>query len=214
MSIFTLLFSGEVVRTPRLEAQVAGSRVIAADSGIRHATSLGLRPELWVGDFDSASAEMAHTYRNVPRETFPSDKDQTDGELAVEAALRRGATSIVLVGAFGGPRTDHTFLHMALGMRLAEAGTCVVLTSGAQEGVPLLPGKATFDYAAGTMFSIVAFSALSGLTLAGAKWPLNTIDLPFGSSLTISNAVVGALSTELRSGRAMLIAHPAPGSEF
>jgi len=58
MSRFTLLLGGDLVRTPLLDRQVAGSRVIAADSGIRHAESLGVTPEMWVGDFDSAPADL------------------------------------------------------------------------------------------------------------------------------------------------------------
>ncbi|TIT31323.1 MAG: thiamine diphosphokinase, partial [Mesorhizobium sp.] len=53
MSTFTILLGGDLLRTPRLDRQVEGSRVIAADAGIGHARMLGLVPELWVGDFDS-----------------------------------------------------------------------------------------------------------------------------------------------------------------
>ncbi|HMM64640.1 MAG TPA: thiamine diphosphokinase, partial [Mesorhizobium sp.] len=193
MSRFTLLLGGDLVRTPLLDRQVAGSRVIAADSGIRHATSLGVTPELWVGDFDSAPADLPAALAAVPQRKFPADKDMTDGELAVAAALERGATSLVLAGAFGGARADHGFLHMALALKLAEAGTATLLTSGAQEGVPLLPGRAGFDYAAGTLFSVLAFSGLSGLSVQGAKWPLSEVEVPFGSSLTLSNEVRGRL---------------------
>ena len=210
MSRFTILLGGDLVETPRLARQVAGSRVIAADGGIRHAATLGLQPELWVGDFDSVSPELEETYRHIERETFPADKDQTDGELAVATALRLGATELVVCGAFGGPRADHAFLHLALAMRLAEEGTLVTLTSGRQEGHPLLPGKSSFDYDPGTLFSVIGFTALSGLTLAGVKWPLAAVEVAFGSSLTISNAVAGELRAELGTGRAMLIAHPHP----
>ncbi|MEJ6783566.1 thiamine diphosphokinase [Aminobacter sp. Piv2-1] len=214
MSRFTILLGGEVFRTPRLDRQVAGSRVIAADSGIRHAAALDLVPELWLGDFDSVPADLDPGLAGLPRETFPADKDKTDGELAIAAALDRGATSLVLAGAFGGPRADHAFLHLALGLRLAEAGTEVLLTSGRQEGVPLLPGAADFDYDAGTLFSVLAFSALSGLSEEGAKWPLDKVEVPFGSSLTLSNEVRGRLSISLAGGRALLLAHPFPASEF
>jgi len=210
MSRFTLLLGGDLVRTPLLDRQVAGSRVIAADSGIRHATSLGVTPELWVGDFDSAPADLPAALAAVPQRKFPADKDMTDGELAVAAALERGATSLVLAGAFGGARADHGFLHMALALKLAEAGTATLLTSGAQEGVPLLPGRAGFDYAAGTLFSVLAFSGLSGLSVQGAKWPLSEVEVPFGSSLTLSNEVRGRLEIALARGRAMLLAHPYP----
>lgn len=211
MSTFTLLLGGEAVRTPRLDAQIAGTRVIAADSGIRHADMLGLLPELWVGDFDSAPANLPPHLVAVPQERFPAEKDSTDGELAVSIALERGATRLNLVGAFGGARADHAFLHLALAVRLAEQGTEVLLTSGAQEGIPLLPGNvATFDYAEGTLFSVLGFSKLTGLTIKGAKWPLADVEMPFGSSLTISNAVKGKLEIALGSGRALLLAHPYP----
>lgn len=210
MSTFTILLGGDLIRTPLLDRQVEGSRVIAADAGIGHARMLGLVPELWVGDFDSVPADLPADLASVPRKVFPAEKDMTDGELAIAAALQRGATSLVLAGAFGGKRADHAFLHLALGVRLAEEGTKVLLTSGAQEGVPLLPGKAGFDYAGGTLFSILGFSDLSGLTVTGAQWLLNHVDVAFGSSLTISNAVKGRLEIALGHGRALLLAHPYP----
>ncbi|RWC04400.1 thiamine diphosphokinase [Mesorhizobium sp.] len=210
MSKFTILLGGDLIRTPLLDRQVEGTRVIAADAGISHARTLRLTPELWVGDFDSVPADLPDELAAVPRQVFPAEKDKTDGELAIAAALERGATSLVLAGAFGGKRTDHAFLHLALGVRLAEAGTEVLLTSGAQEGVPLLPGKAGFDYADGTLFSILGFSDLAGLTVTGAKWPLNHVEVAFGSSLTISNEVKGRLEVALGSGSALLLAHPFP----
>lgn len=210
MSRFTILLGGDLIRTPRLDAQIAGTRVIAADSGIRHAATLGLTPELWVGDFDSVPADLPDSTASVPREAFPSDKDKTDGELAVAAALRAGATSLVLAGAFGGARADHSYLHLTQAISLAETGLPVLLTSGTQEGSPLLPGSNTFDYADGTLFSILGFSHLSGLSVNGAKWPLDSVEVTFGSSLTISNEVRGGLRIELRSGRALLLAHPLP----
>jgi thiamine pyrophosphokinase len=210
MSKFTILLGGDLIRTPLLDRQVEGSRIIAADAGIGHAPMLGLTPELWVGDFDSVPANLPSVLASVPRQVFPAEKDKTDGELAIAAALERGATSLVLAGAFGGKRADHAFLHLALGVRLAEAGSKVLLTSGAQEGIPLLPGKAGFDYADGTLFSVLGFSDLSGLTVTGAKWPLNHVQVAFGSSLTISNEVKGRLEIALTHGRALLLAHPFP----
>ena len=210
MGTFTILLGGELFRTPRLDRQVEDSRVIAADAGIGHARMLGLVPELWVGDFDSVPANLPDDLAAVPRKIFPAEKDMTDGELAIAEALARGATSLILAGAFGGKRADHAFLHLALGLRLAEAGTTVLLTSGAQEGVPVLPGKAGFDYADGTLFSVLGFSDLSGLTVSGAKWPLDRVEVAFGSSLTISNEVKGRLAIALERGRALLLAHPYP----
>jgi thiamine pyrophosphokinase len=210
MSRFTILLGGDLVPTPLLAAQIERTRVIAADGGMRHAATLGLMPELWVGDFDSVPEALPEPYSSIPRETFPAEKDNTDGELAIGEALSRGANSLVIAGAFGGPRADHAFLHMALALHLAENGTNVLLTSGKQEGYPLPNGSSQFDYEDGTLFSILAFSDLAGLTVSGAKWPLHNVDVPFGSSLTISNESRGRLCITLEHGRALLLAHPFP----
>ncbi|MHB2267482.1 thiamine diphosphokinase [Aliihoeflea sp. PC F10.4] len=205
---FAILLGGEVVPTDRLARQIAGCRVIAADSGMRHSSALGLRPELWTGDFDSVDAKLSAALPDIEREVFPPAKDLTDGEIAVEAALARGATALTLVGAFGGPRADHAFLHLALAIRLSEDGLDVRLTTGVEEGIPLAHREQNFDFAPGTLFSVLAMSELEGLTLTGARWPLEARHVPFGSSLTLSNEVVGNLSVSLQSGRAILVAHP------
>lgn len=206
MSRFTLLLGGDLTPTRAVLDLVDGSRIIAADAGMRHAAALGVVPELWVGDFDSVPDGLPDPLLAVARKTFPRNKDKTDGELAADIALSRGATVLVLAGAFGGPRCDHQFLHLALGIRLMEAGTGAVLTSGAQEGHPLPHGETAFDYVDGTLFSIIAFTDLEDLTVTGAQWPLDAVATRFGSSLTISNAAKGPLRVRLGAGRAMLIA--------
>ncbi len=213
MSKFIILLGGKLERTPRLDAQVAGARVIAADAGMEHAKTLGLTPELWVGDFDSVSDAIAAEYAHIPQDRYPHDKDRTDGELAVAEALSRGATSLILVGAFGG-RADHAFLHISLAIRRAKEGLPVVITSGNQEAHPLLPGARDFDFEDGTLFSILGFSHLSGVTVMGAKWPLDSVEVPFGSSHTLSNEVRGDLRISIGVGRALLLAHPYPGGNL
>ena len=212
MSLFTILLGGELTPTPRLGAQIAGSRVIAADSGMRHAAALGVTPELWVGDFDSEPDGLPQDLLAVERRRFPPAKNKTDGELAVDEALAQGATGLVLIGAFGGPRLDHEFLHLTLAMRLVEQGVATLLSSGLQEGTPLKPSGNAFAYPDGTLFSVIAFDDLKGLNVSGARWPLSAFDMPFGSSRTISNEVRGELRIELAAGRAMLVAHPDPES--
>ena len=214
MSRFLILLGGKLVRTPRLDAQTAGARVIAADAGMKHAKTLGITPELWVGDFDSVTEELAAEFAAVPQSRYPQDKDNTDGELAVAEALARGATSLVLAGAFGGARADHAFLHVALAIRRAKEGLPVIITSGKQEAYPLLPGSRDFDFDDGTLFSILGFSHLSGVSVMGAKWPLDSVEVPFGTSLTLSNEVRGDLRISLAVGRALLLAHPYPGDNF
>ena len=57
MTRFAILLGGDLTVTRTAAPNKSrGRRIIAADSGMIHATALGLVPELWVGDFDSAGS--------------------------------------------------------------------------------------------------------------------------------------------------------------
>lgn len=193
--------------TSRLKAQISGARVIAADSGILHAEPLGLAPELWVGDFDSTPPEDMGRFEDIPREAWPSDKDRTDGEIAADAAMARGATQLTFVGGFGG-QADHAFGHFMLALALARKGMGVRITSGDEEALPVLAGETRFELPAGSRFSLVALSDLAGLTLEGTRWPLTQAGVPMGSSRTLSNIAEGPVTIRLSSGAAIAIAYP------
>ena len=191
--------------TSRLRRQVAGSRVIAADGGMVHAAPLLLEPELWVGDFDSSDAVLYENYRHINRQSHPPAKDLTDGELAVEEALKRGADTIQLIGGLGG-RSDHAFHHMAFAVSLAMRGLNVMATSGHEEAYPLIPGSGELALPPQSQFSVIAFSDLTALTLENVAWPLKDKDVVFGSSLTVSNVALGTVSITLKEGKAIVLA--------
>ena len=209
MNRFAILLDGDLTPTSRLKHQLQGCRVIAADGGMRHAGALGLVPEVWLGDFDSAPESVPTKLKDVPRIAYPEDKDATDGEIAVDEALKRGADEFVMVGAFGGDRADHALLHKTMAISLATRGFAVMLSDGKQEGRPILPGNHRFDLSASTLFSLIGFSDLTGLSISGVKWPLMAVDVPLGSSLTLSNVVTDGLAIELEQGVALMIAQVA-----
>jgi thiamine pyrophosphokinase len=207
MSRFTILLAGPIHLTPRLLSEVRGTRTIAADAGIAHAATLGLRPELWVGDFDSHRGEAPE---GVPRHEWPRDKDRTDGEIAIAEAFARGAGSVLLVGAFGG-RTDHVFSHLVVALRESAAGRPVILFDGCEWAYPLTEPRQRFAAEPGAQFSILKFSDLRGLTIEGARFPLQEADIPFASILTQSNEAAGPeVTVELADGRAVLLLQADP----
>ncbi len=207
-STFTILLGGALHLTERLQAAVAGSRFIAADGGMRHAQALCVVPELWVGDFDSSPADLSEAFPDVPRQPYPAAKAQTDGEIAIEEAIRRGARRLVLAGALGGERSDHALALLLYGVSLAEQGFSMLLTSGEEEAVPLIAGAMELDLPAGSLFSVSGFSALDGLSIDNARYPLAGFHLPFGASRTISNVAQGIVRFSLSSGRAIVLARP------
>lgn len=208
MAKFLILLGGDLTVTPRLMQQIAGARVLAADSGMRHAKALGVMPELWLGDFDSTDAALAQSFSTVERQVFPAAKAMTDGELALHEAYQRGASEVILAGAFGGERSDHSFLHLSMASAQAAAGRKIFLTSGHEEATPLPHATLAFDLPPDTLFSILGFDTLTRLSISGAEWPLDAVSVPFGSSLTLSNRVKDKLTIQLGSGHAVLLASP------
>ncbi|MGL4490020.1 MAG: thiamine diphosphokinase [Rhizobiaceae bacterium] len=200
-----ILLGGDISATPRLIDQCRDGLIIAADSGVRHADALGLQVDCWLGDFDSTTPDLARKYAGLPRKEFPADKAKSDGELAIEDGITRGATQFLLVGAFGGARTDHALLHNFQALVLARRGFDVLLTNGLEEAVPLLPGERSFDLAPGTVFSLIGFGALQGVSIKGAKWPLTDRLVEAGSSLTLSNVAVGPVIVSITVGEALFI---------
>ncbi len=206
---FTILLGGALAVDDRVLALVAGSRVIAADGGMRHAGALGVRPEVWVGDFDSTDADLVARFPEITRKSFPPAKNLTDGALAVEEALERGATRIVMAGALQGERTDHGLMNLLLAVRLAGDGIDIVLTSGEEEAHPLLAGEMVVDMPEGALFSVLGVSDLAGLSIDNAVYPLADFALPFGAARGVSNkAKGGPVRFGLKNGTGIIILRP------
>ena len=73
---------------------------IAADGGYLNARRLGEKIDLLVGDFDSLGETAAAEVEAMGGELLrvPAEKDETDTQLAVREAVKRGADEIVIIG--------------------------------------------------------------------------------------------------------------------
>ncbi len=196
-----ILAAGDLSITPRVRA-LAGetSLVVAADGGARHAVTLGLTVTQWVGDFDSSDGIIL----DAPRQTFPTEKDSTDLELALISAKSLGATSATILGAFGG-RFDHALGIALLAARETKQGFVVGLESGS-EAAWIIVNQHSIPLETGQTFSVLALQNCTGLTIQNAKWNLENAVLEFGSSLGISNIALGKIKVRLESGCGLLIA--------
>lgn len=187
----------------------AFSLVVAADGGALKASILGLVPDVVVGDGDSLAAERVAELRADGVEVIihPVDKNESDTELAVREALARGATSIVIAGAFGGARLDHGVANLLL-LTLPElAGLDVSLIDGASSARVIGlsgAGHLIFEGAAGDYVSLLALSErVDGVTTDGLRFPLTNDTLLQGPTRGLSNELVGAWA-EVRTDRGRL----------
>jgi len=91
--------------------------VIAADAGYRLCRSLGVVPDLALGDFDSMPEPVG-----VPVLRVPVEKDDTDAMLALKTGLEKGCGEFHLYGFTGGKRLDHTLANLQSLLYLRRRG--------------------------------------------------------------------------------------------
>jgi thiamine pyrophosphokinase len=171
--------------------------VVVADGGVRLADSLGVPIHRWVGDGDSIEPARLASLRadGIPVDLVPGDKDESDAELAVLAALDAGATELTILGALGGRRLDHALAnisllaHPALRERparlLSDDTSIFLITAPDRAGRPIdraLPGRP------GDLVSLLPYgSGVEGVTTRGLRYPLRDEPLPPGPARGLSN---------------------------
>ncbi|HEX2469414.1 MAG TPA: thiamine diphosphokinase [Candidatus Limnocylindrales bacterium] len=194
--------------------------VIAADGGARNAEIVGLRIDRWVGDGDSLgdAGVRALQAAGVPVERSPLDKDESDTELAVLAALDRKPAAIVILGALGGPRLDHALANLALlampelldvDVRLLATDARVrLLTAPTRDGQA---AELTISGRAGDLVSLFPIGGdATGVTTAGLAFPLTGEPLLVGRSRGLSNLRTTETATVmLQAGRLLVVETPA-----
>jgi thiamine pyrophosphokinase len=196
------------------------SLVVAADGGARHAPSLGLQLDRWVGDGDSIAPDdlEALAASGVDIERVDREKDASDTELAVLAAVHDGANDVTILGGLGGARVDHALTNVALLGHPALAGRPARLYDERAARISLLiadAGAAAHVAAqlTGRVDDLVTLipvgGAAIGVTTDELRYPLRDETLEPGSSRGLSNVRTAARATvTLRAGRLLLIETP------
>jgi thiamine pyrophosphokinase len=199
--------------------------IVAADGGAAYADSLGLGPiDLWVGDGDSLSPAALEALRRagVPVELAAADKDESDTELAVLAAIDRGATRLTILGAFGGPRLDHALANvLLLGHRRLVDRTAVLLSSAVRLRLIRAPGpdgglgSLSLSGRPGGLVSLLPFAGpAGGVTTSGLQYGLRDETLEVGPARGLSNVRLEPTATvSLKVGSLLVVETPATLSE-
>jgi thiamine pyrophosphokinase len=196
---------------PRLPA--GETLVVAADSGVEHALALGQRVDLVVGDLDSADpAAVAKVEADgAVVEQHAAEKDQTDLELALRAAVARGATRLVVVGGYGG-RLDH-FLANALVLAGDAAGEVAIEWVTGNALVTVVHDHATLTGRAGDLCSLVAVGGTArGVRTRALRYPLDDDDLLPGSTRGVSNELAAPTAEVWVDDGTVLAIQPDPDS--
>ncbi len=197
--------NGNMASIPPVVNEICSSDlVIAADGGSHHCKTLGITPDLIIGDLDSLddAAIAAYTRAGVEINRYPAHKDETDLELALIAALQRSVSEVHIIGGLGA-RWDMTIANVLLAAHQVFAQLSIRLFDGTQELV-LLRGASRLDLddRQGDTISLIPFGGDAlGVTSVGLEYPLLDETLYFGSPRGVSNTILGAhAQVSLRQG--------------
>ena len=168
--------------------------MIAADSGMNFLYRNGIVPDVIAGDFDSVDDDSLDEFSSLPNVEMlrlNPIKDDTDTEFVIREAIRRGATSISVLGATG-TRLDHVLANVyLLGIGLEESVSVELVDAHNRirmtERVMEISKKEQF----GDYVSILPVKGdAKGVTLKGMKYALCDADVSCFSSLGVSNEIV------------------------
>jgi len=209
-----IVADGDVPSRAALDRLVGARRpdiVICADGGALKAVALGLRPDAVVGDADSLDPDAVAQLRadGVEVIVHPTSKDESDTELALREAVARGADSLLIVGAFGGARLEHTIANLLLLTLPGLTGRDVRLADGASE-IRLVVGPAplTLEGEPGDFVSLLPLAPLvEGVTTDGLDYALTDEPLTQGPARGLSNVMSGERATVSVSSGRLLVVH-------
>ncbi|MGN0714793.1 MAG: thiamine diphosphokinase, partial [Anaerovoracaceae bacterium] len=184
-----------------------GDYIIAADGGLRYLETVGVRPDMIVGDFDTLGYEPTHD--NVVR--LQVMKDWTDTFVAMEKGAELGYRNFVFHGCLGG-KLEHTIANLQHLVWLARRGMTGWMTDGrvwvtaicgdgAKSGRLALPARDR------GMISVFCMGdTAQGVTLKGLKYTLDGAQLTGSFPLGVSNEFIGdPASIEVKKGCLLVV---------
>jgi thiamine pyrophosphokinase len=181
--------------------------VICCDGGIRHLEALGLTPDLIIGDFDSVNSALLDTYikRGVEVRTFPVEKDETDTELAAQAAIEIGVDEVVLLGALGG-RWDHSYANIMVLVKLQKLGIEATILHS-HNRIAVSNHKLILDGKPGQLVSLLPLGEnVEVYNTNGLKYQIKRQKMPLDAPFGISNLFIKSKAEiQISSGWLMVI---------
>lgn len=157
------------------------SFTVCCDGAADRFLSMGLTPDLIIGDCDSISDQTKLQYTHLI--CTIADQESNDQTKAVRYLASKGFRNLVILGATG-RRDDHTLGNISLLISYLECGIMAVMPTDTGVFIPCC-NKMSFRAFAGQQISIFRFKA-EGLHGENLKYPLRDFDMFWQGTLNES----------------------------
>ncbi len=206
-----IVAAGDLTLSPDGRDPLAGADlIIGADGGADTLLAAGVMPQAFVGDLDSLSPQGRRRLEEGGCELIvhPVEKAETDTELALRLAVERGADEIVVLGALGGARLDHTLANVLLLASPFLEGVSVRIVDERHE-VFLVRGEAEVRGKEGDLVSLIPLSPeVTGIDTSGLYYPLAQGTLLLGPARGVSNVLTQPVArVRVGQGKLLVIRH-------
>lgn len=142
--------------------------IICVDGGSCHLNGLSIKPDIIVGDLDSAGVLPD----SVEVLKYKCEKDETDTMLAVMHGLKLGFKDFLLLGGLGG-RLDHTFANLCVLQYISRHEATGHFVDGNNEAFFVENGEIRFKRRENYYISVFPFGGnADGVTEKGFKYGL------------------------------------------
>ena len=170
----------------------ADDLVIAADAGYHNLQKTDIKPDVIIGDFDSAKKPEA----DAQVEAFPVLKDDTDTMLAIRYGFQSGYKRFEIYGGIGGERTDHTIANIQSLAYIAEHGGSGTLVGENERFTLIKNSSVTLHSEKGKTLSVFAYGGIAeGVSIKGAVYESDDLELSPFFPLGVSNKFKGDSAT-------------------
>ena len=161
------------------------TEIIGVDNGAMHLFNRSLTPTTVLGDLDSIESSLLKKIKimDIDLINYETDKDKTDFELSLNNIDNPKEKNIYLIGGEGG-EVDHLFSIFSLIINYEFAEN---LTWFYKDKTIIFKTNVLIRMELGSNFSIIPITQLESLTITGAKWDVNKIDVKPGSTKTLRN---------------------------
>lgn len=191
MSRFIIVGNGEIDNLGILKKAVKKSDlIIAVDGGTEYLNKLSLRPDYIIGDLDSIKA-IPKNDKSIQILRFPTEKDKTDTEIAIEFALKNGASEILLFGMTSQSRIDHSINNIFLLESLAERGVQNILFANGGARLAAVKRGTELYKKDGSLVSLIPLTEeVENITTEGLKYKLKNEPLFRNKTRGMSNVLI------------------------
>ncbi len=197
------------VKDPGIIALVCkGCYVMAADGGIRHCLAANVRPDIWVGDMDSADGllqeEAVKAFPDLETLTCSPIKDDTDACLCAKLAAEKGYKTITVLGGIGGKRIEHMLANIQMMHGFKEDGIDIVMMDAGTKMYCLHNEERCFDENEEGFISVFSLTDISKVSIKGLFYEYEG-ELKNSFALGISNEFCGRKASIAVTGGTLLL---------